>query len=145
MKRFYNSLILALVITAAICCFVLATVSSNVGLSASVSGLGSSSINLSTTFTPSDPDAYVRGYRQLSDANTAEQIDMGDLSTVLGMIVAADACDCLVDPNFVSSFKAGVIIKAGESAFFRPAGTVYIKNEDSGETPKYEYLAFGTR
>ena len=69
---------------------------------------------------------------------------LGDVSTVLGILITAIDLDLLVDADWVSSFDADIIVQAGEVAFFKPSGDVYVQNQDSGETPKYEYYVIGT-
>ncbi len=90
------------------------------------------------------PTAVTYNYRILSVADTEEILDLGDVSTVLGILIKAVALDLLIDADFVSDFNSDLIVKAGEVAFFRPSGIVYVKNEDSGVTPTYEYYVIGT-
>ena len=119
---------------------------STISVNCSVSGLGSSVVGMNVTFSGDVPDGVVRGYRKLSDANTAEELDLGDISTVGGILLVADACDVVVDCNFVSTFKESVYISEGECAYFKPCGVVKVRNPaGTTYTPTYEYIAFGTR
>lgn len=90
------------------------------------------------------PTAFTYNYRTLSSAGTEEILDLGDVTTVLGILFKAVDLDVEIDCDFVSSFDADLSIQAGEVNYFSPVGTVYVKNEDSGETPKYEYVVVGT-
>lgn len=115
-----------------------------VELALTLTGLGQRhdptfSFNIGTT-----PTAVTYNYRVLATTNTAELLDLGDASTVLAIMLKAVDYNLDVDCDFVSSFDADLNIKAGEVNFFTPAGTVYVKNKDTGETPAYEYYVIGT-
>ncbi len=120
------------------------TANALVELALTLTGLGQRheptfSFNIGTT-----PTAFTYNYRVLASAGTAEALDLGDVSTVLGILITAIDLDLLVDADWVSSFDADIIVQAGEVAFFKPSGSVYVQNQDSGETPKYEYYVIGT-
>ena len=109
-----------------------------------LTGLGeevvmSEKFNVTTT-----PTAMTHQYRVLATADTAEALDLGDISTVELIWIKAIDLDIEIDADYVSSFDADLIVHAGEVAVFKPSGTVYIKNQDSSETPAYEYLILGT-
>ncbi len=115
-----------------------------VELALTLTGLGTRhdptfSFNIGTT-----PTSVTYNYRTLASAGTAEALDLGDVSTVYGILIKAVDSDIELDCNFSSSFSADLKIKSGEVAFFMPAGSVYVQNEDSGETPSYEYYVIGT-
>ena len=97
------------------------------------------SFNVGTT-----PTAFTYNYRTLASAGTAEALDLGDVTTVLGILFKAVDFDVEIDCDFVSSFDADLSIQAGEVNYFSPSGVVYVKNEDTSETPKYEYVVVGT-
>jgi len=84
--------------------------------------------------------------RTLATADTAEALDVGDLSTVTAIAIRAVDYDLDVDLDFVTTFDSDFTLKAGEPAaqIPNPAGTVYVKNNGAGETPQYIYLALGT-
>lgn len=130
----------------AVVAVVWATASSNVSVNCSVSGLGSAPTSLNVSFSGTDPNAVMRGYRMLADVNTAETLDLGDISTIGGILIAADLCDVIVDCNYFSAFKESIYITEGECAYFKPAGPVQVRNPyDTTYTPIYEYIAFGNR
>ena len=87
-----------------------------------------------------------RQYRTLATADTAEALDIGDLSTATLIVLKAIDNDLDVDLDFDTSFDADLTIEAGgpSAVIPSPAGTVYVKNHGAGETVKYSYLAWGT-
>jgi len=87
-----------------------------------------------------------RQYRTLATANTAEALDTGDVATVTHIVIRAIDYDLDIDLDYVSAFDKDLTIKAGEPAASipNPAGTVYVKNNGTDETPAYEYLCIGT-
>ena len=120
------------------------TANALVELALTLTGLGQRhdptfSFNIGTT-----PTAVTYNYRVLATTNTAELLDLGDVSTVLGILIKAVDHDLDIDCDFVSSFDADLSIKAGEVNLFTPSGIVYVKNNDTGETPAYEYYVIGT-
>lgn len=120
------------------------TANALVELALTLTGLGQRhdpkfSFNIGT-----EPTSATYNYRTLSSAGTAELLDLGDVSTVLAIMIKAIDLDLLIDCDFSSSFDADLKVKAGEVAFFNPSGIVYVQNEDSGETPSYEYYVIGT-
>jgi len=92
------------------------------------------------------PTAATYNYRVLATTNTAEALDLGDISTVQGIAIRAVDYDLDIDCDYVSAFDSDITVKAGEiSALIpNPAGTVYVKNNGTDETPAYEYLVWGT-
>ena len=110
-----------------------------------LTGLGIE-INLQHLFnTASTPDAQTTQRRTLATADTAEALALGDVSTTELLYIRAVTNDLDVDLDFVSSFDADFTLNAGEFAIVpTPAGTVYVKNSDAGETPVYEYCIIGT-
>ena len=114
----------------------------DVTLSALIAGLGKS-LELQDKFSLASFTAQTYNYRTLAVANTAEALDLGDIS-VLSLVVirAIGAID--VDTTYVSSFNAEISIPAGQFAVFKPSGLVYIKNNVVGATPAYEIYLIGT-
>jgi hypothetical protein len=89
------------------------------------------------------PTAVTYNYRTLATADTAEALDLGDVTTVEMIIIKAiGAID--VDTTYVSSFASEIRLAAGEVAMFKPVGTVYVKNYTALATPAYEYWVCGT-
>lgn len=88
--------------------------------------------------------ASTYNYRTLATANTAEVLDLGDVTTVLLVIIKCISGGKLdVDCDYVSSFDADIEIEEGEMAIFTPSGTVYVKDNAGTETPVYEYWVVG--
>ncbi len=116
----------------------------SVTTSISISGLGTSTITLSNTFTGTTPTKDGFQYRVLGTANTAEALDLGDVSTVEGVLIRAVDLDLDIDTSFNSSFSKELNCAAGESVYFKPEGIVYVNSGETDETPAYEYVVFGT-
>jgi hypothetical protein len=89
------------------------------------------------------PTAGTYNYRTLATADTAEALDLGDVTTVHMIWIKAIDLDIEIDADYVSSFDADIVVHAGEVALFKPSGVVYVKNQDASETPKYEYVVIG--
>jgi hypothetical protein len=92
------------------------------------------------------PTAATYNYRVLATGGTAEILDLGDITTVQGVVIRAIDKDLDIDCDYVSTFDADLTLIAGELPAFipNPAGVVYVKNTTGTETPKYEYLCWGT-
>jgi len=118
----------------------------NVSVIAELTGLGMSQTFIKKGADGTTPTAATYNYRVLATTNTAEALDLGDISTVTCIIIYAIDYDLDIDCDFVSSFDADLTAKAGEipAIITNPAGTVYVKNNGTGETPAYEYLVVGT-
>ncbi len=151
MKRIieYLPVCLMVIVIAAICFG-----AANINTTATVSGLGSGSVQLSLSFAGTTPDAVFRAYRQLDTADTNETIAVGDISTVEGILLSCvdDSNDTttgglLVDCNSASgvAFSADLTIAEGQAAYFKPLGDVEVIGANSVEKPYYEYVVFGTR
>ncbi len=97
-------------------------------------------IKFSTTTTPTK---YVKG-RQATTADTAEALEVGDLTTVLLAVVECITNDVDIDTSYVSSFNAEITVNEGEATVFMPSGTIWIKNDDAGEVSTVDYLLIGT-
>lgn len=91
------------------------------------------------------PTAGTYNYRVIATADTAEALDLGDVSTVTAIVLYAVDYDVDIDCDFVTAFDADLTAKAGgiPAVITYPAGTVYVKGE-SAQTPAYEYLVIGT-
>lgn len=91
------------------------------------------------------PTAGTYNYRVIVAADTAEALDLGDVSTVTAIVLYAIDYDVDIDCDFVSAFDADMTAKAAgiPVVITYPAGTVYVQGE-SGQTPKFEYLVIGT-
>lgn len=94
------------------------------------------------------PTALTYNYRKLTTTNTAEALDLGDVTTEAILMIRAIDYDLDIDLDCagVSSFEASLTVKAGEPAAVipNPAGTIYVKNNVTSEVPSYEYVLTGT-
>lgn len=113
---------------------------------AEVTGLGKELSFIEKGSSQTTPTAATYNYRVLATADTAEALDLGDISTVLLIVIKAIDNDLDIDLDFVSSFDADLtLIPSGPPAVIpNPSGTVYVKNNDASETPAYEYIVVGT-
>lgn len=98
-------------------------------------------IGWSTTTTPTK---YVRMRQVQAAADTAEALDIGDITTPDLIVLECISNDVDIDCNYSASFSADITVNEGEAAAFKPAGTTYIKNNDAGEAVTIEYLVIGT-
>ena len=127
-------------------------VTTSVNMGVNISDLGPSGTNINTSFTATTPGALERRYKTMDANDTPEIVNMGSISTVEGIWIyhvddGNDSYDTglLVDCDYNdTSFDADILIAEGQSAYFKPAGTVYIDCDDDVNTPTFEYLAFGT-
>lgn len=117
----------------------------SVNLSVSVSGLGKATHTLPISFTGAVPTVVTPQYRLLA-AETEEALPLGDVTTIEGILIIASVCndgEIQVDTSYVDSFNAEIKMAEGEAQYFKPAGAVYIRNDDDA-AGAYEYLIFGT-
>lgn len=113
-----------------------------ISIIAEASGLGKL-LEFAEKFTvTTTPTAYTYNYRTLATADTAEVLDLGDVTTVHLIIIKAIG-SIYIDTSYVSTFVNEIVLHAGEVAVFKPAGTVYIKNYTGAATPAYEFLVVG--
>jgi len=117
----------------------------DVNIIAKLTGLGEEISFIKKGTDETTPTAEAHMYRTIATADTAEALDLGDVSTVTAIVLYAVDYDVDIDCDFVSSFDADQTAKAAgiPVVITYPAGTVYVKGE-SGQTPKYEYLVTGT-
>lgn len=111
-----------------------------------LTGLGKNIDYLYKATDGTTPTASTYNYRVLAVADTAELLDLGDVSTETILIIRAIDYDLDVDLDYVSAFDSDFTLKAGEPAAVipNPAGVIYVKNNGAAETPAYEYLLIGT-
>lgn len=116
-----------------------------VKMSAQLSGLGEQINFIKQGTDETTPTAGSYMYRTIATANTAEALDLGDVSTVTAIILYAVDFDVDIDCDWVSSFDADLTAKAAgiPVVITYPAGTVYVQGE-TDQTPKFEYLLIGT-
>jgi len=118
----------------------------NVNLIAELTGLGREINFIDRAADGTTPTAATYNYRVLTTADTEEALDLGDISTITGLAIRAIDYDLDIDLDFVATFNADLTVKAGElpALIPTPSGTVYVKNNTALETPKFEYLIWGT-
>jgi len=116
-----------------------------INMMAQLSGLGEQIDFIKSGTDETTPTAGSYMYRTIATADTAEALDLGDVSTVTAIILYAIDYDVDIDCDFVAAFDADLTAKtAGIPVVITyPAGTVYVKGE-TGQTPAYEYLVIGT-
>jgi len=119
--------------------------SCDISVIAELTGLGIDTAFIKKGSDETTPTASAYMYRVIAAADTAEALDLGDISTVTGIVLYAIDYDVDIDCDYVSAFDADLTAKAAgiPVVITYPAGTVYVKGE-SGQTPKYEYLVWGT-
>lgn len=117
----------------------------NVNVIAELVGLGEIINFIKRGSDETTPTAGAYMYRTIATANTAEVLDLGDVSTVTMVILFAVDYDVDIDCDFSSSFDADLTAKAGgiPAVIPYPAGTVYVQGE-TDQTPKFEYIVVGT-
>ena len=117
----------------------------NVKMMAQLSGLGEPIDFIKSGVDETTPTAGSYMYRTIAAANTAEALDLGDVSTVTAIILFAVDYDVDIDLDFVSAFDADLTAKAAgiPVVITYPAGNVYVQGE-TDQTPKFEYLVIGT-
>lgn len=116
-----------------------------VNMIAKLAGLGEPINYVKSGTDETTPTAGSYMYRTIATADTAEALDLGDVTTVTAIVLYAVDYDVDIDCDYVSAFDADLTAKAAgiPVVITYPAGTVYVKGE-SGQTPKYEYLIIGT-
>jgi hypothetical protein len=116
----------------------------NVKMIAQLTGLGEQIDFIKSGTDETTPTAGAYMYRTIATANTAEALDLGDVSTVTAVILYAVDYDVDIDCDFDTAFDADLTAKAAgiPAVIPYPAGTVYVKGE-TDKTPKYEYLIIG--
>jgi hypothetical protein len=91
------------------------------------------------------PDTKYHNNVTQAAADTEEALSLGDVGTIEMMIVHCITNDVDFDTAYASSFEATIQVQEGEWAVFKPAGTVWFKNDDSAEQTNFEYWLIGTK
>jgi len=117
---------------------------SSVSMSTTVSGLGSSH-TIANTFTGTVPTAVTAQYVTQTTTDTAQALSLGNVSTVEGILIKAVTKALDIDTSYVSSFAAEILLAEGQSTYFKPNGTVYVKNHTAEEVCVFEYIVYGTK
>ena len=116
-----------------------------VTISAQITGLGQlfEMVDTFTTTTTATRKTY--GYQVQAVADTAEALDLGDVTTPELIIIRCIANDVDIDTSYSVSFSAELTVNEGEVAVFKPVGSaVYLKNDDAAESFTVEYIVVGT-
>jgi len=114
-----------------------------VSIIAEVTGLGQLQQLAEKFSTTTTPARVHYQYMEQATADAEEALDVGDVGTVHLIILKCIANDVDIDTSFSSTFSAEIEVPEGEVTVFKPTGTVYIKNDDSEEKSKIEYLVVG--
>lgn len=116
----------------------------NLSCIAELVGLGEDLVFTKKGTDETTPTAGSYMYRTITTANTAEALDLGDVSTVTAIVLYAIDYDVDIDCDFVTSFDADMTAKAAglPVVITYPAGTVYVQGE-TDQTPKFEYVVIG--
>ncbi len=115
-----------------------------VSISGEVVGLGEKEDMLVTFETSVAPTKKVHVYGVQAVADTAEALTVSGISSIELIIFKALTNDAAIDTKYVSSFVERIIVDEGEAAVFKPAGAVWLKNNDAGEVVTYEMWVLGT-
>ncbi len=118
----------------------------NVTVNLSISGLGKGTEKKNTFQGDTAPEVTCGTEQQMQEtADVAEALNIGAVDTILGVWIYAIDNDIAVDTSYVSSFNTELVIPEGEAHYFKPGGTVYIKNNVALEKVTFEYLVLGTQ
>lgn len=113
-------------------------------LNLSLTGLGQLiEANYKATTTATPTRSFYQ-YMQQASADTAEALAVGDVGTIELVLIKCITNDAAIDTSFSSTFNEEITVQEGEIAIFKPSGTLYLKNNDSGEQSTIEYYIIGT-
>lgn len=117
-----------------------------VSVNAFVNGLGKGT-EKKNIFTGSvAPEVTCSTEQQMQEtADVAEALNIGAVDTILGIWIRAIDNDLAVDTSYVTTFNAELVIPEGEAHYFKPSGTVYIKNNTALEKCTFEFLVIGVQ
>jgi len=116
----------------------------NVNIIAQLTGLGDLQEFAKKFTMTATPTRALYHYAVQDTADTAQALEVGDVGTVELVILKCISNDVDIDTSFNTAFSAEIEVQEGELTVFKPTGTTYFKNDDSGETSTIEYLIFGT-
>ena len=119
-------------------------VENKINIVAVLTGLGMSEEMADTFSTTTTITKKATIYQTQAVADTAEALDLGDVGIVELIIIRCITNDVDIDCNYSESFSADITVNEGEVAVFKPAGTVYLQNDDAAETFTVEALILGT-
>ena len=121
------------------------TAKATISIRAEVVGLGRKLLGYLTHTDDTTPTEAGMQYKVVGAADTAEALPLGGVATVQGVWIRAIDYDLEVDCDYSSSFNKDFLLKAGDVPAFIPNPVLmYVKSEESDETPAYEFLVYGT-
>jgi hypothetical protein len=109
-----------------------------------LTGLGSVLEFVDTFTTTTTPTRKYFGYQVQATADTAEALNLGDVTTPELIVLKCVTNDVDIDTSYSVAFSAELTVNEGEVAVFKPVGTVYIRNDDAVELSTIEVLVVGT-
>lgn len=118
--------------------------SCNVSIIAELSGLGKLEDLAEKFSVTGTPARALYQYMVQAVADTEEVLEVGDVATIALIILKCISNDVDIDTSFNTTFSAEIEVQEGEVAVFKPAGTVYIKNDDAAEQSTIEYIVIGS-
>lgn len=119
------------------------SVTNKINLHAELTGLGEQEIIPLTMSTTTTISKKYHGYITQTTEDTEEALSLGGITTAHLIIIKCITNDMDVDCAFSVTFSADITVQEGEFAVFKPAGTVYIKNNDAAEVSTFEVWIFG--
>lgn len=105
-----------------------------------VDGLVDSDIDISASEVgPDTPTLAGKPMDVIATANTAQVLALNGITTVHYITFLALDGDISIDTSYSASFNEEIIAYEGVPTVFTPAGTVYVKNKTTDETPTFQY------
>ncbi|MHA2022568.1 MAG: hypothetical protein ACTSWQ_02790 [Candidatus Thorarchaeota archaeon] len=95
-------------------------------------------------FTTTTPTRKIYHYMVQATADSEEALPVGDVGTVELIVIKAVENAVDIDTTFDTTFNAEISLAEGDIQVFKPAGTLYMKNNGAGEQVTVEYLVIGT-
>lgn len=85
----------------------------------------------------------VENYQVQATADTAEALQLGDVTTIHTLVLKAVSKNVAVDTSYLTTFSTEFTVPEGEVIVITRPGTVYLKNATATETFTVEYIASG--
>jgi hypothetical protein len=108
-----------------------------------LTGLGKSEEFPELFVTTTTPTSKAKIYQLQTTDQAAEALSLGDVTTVHLIVIKAVTNHTQIDTSFSAAFHSEIDLQEGEVAVFKPSGTVYINNVDSGKKFTVEALVIG--
>lgn len=116
----------------------------NVSIIVEVEGLDKDTTFVEKFTVTTTPTLCAKNIQIQAVADTEEAINLCGIATVELMIIKCVSNDVDIDCDWVTALNADINLAEGESCAFKPAGTVYIKNNDAGEQATVSVLIIGS-